>query len=178
MRAGRLGGGGGGSGLATPQRDVGAGAVPPPFHAHPLTLPTHPLALPSHPPRPYTQVTLGYNSARVKEAAGQLAAAEAEYRALLEQFPQYGDCLLRLSHMARARGDMQVRACVRAGGRAGSLVQPPSALPRAHCRALPPPSRTHPVPPIHPTTHPCKSRLPSGWRCRLQRWGGTTTATR
>eukprot|EP00887_Chlorella_sp_A99_P005280 scaffold1.g5280.t1 len=52
-------------------------------------------------------VTLGYNMARCREAAGEVAAAEAEYRALLQQFPQYGDCLLRLASIARRRGDFE-----------------------------------------------------------------------
>lgn len=43
--------------------------------------------------------------ARIHEAAGELSAAEAEYQALLQQFPHYGDCLLRLASMAKARGD-------------------------------------------------------------------------
>lgn len=53
----------------------------------------------------WLQVTLGYNLARVKEACGDLKAAEAEYRELLHQFPQYGDCCLRLACIAKARGD-------------------------------------------------------------------------
>ncbi|EFN52318.1 hypothetical protein CHLNCDRAFT_139104 [Chlorella variabilis] len=51
------------------------------------------------------QVTLGYNLARVKEACGSLKAAEVEYKELLKQFPQYGDCCLRLACIAKARGD-------------------------------------------------------------------------
>lgn len=54
---------------------------------------------------PLAQVTLGYNLARVKEACGSLQAAEAEYKELLKQFPQYGDCCLRLACIAKARGD-------------------------------------------------------------------------
>jgi hypothetical protein len=54
------------------------------------------------------QVTLGYNLARVKEACGNLKDAEAEYRALLKQFPQYGDCCLRLACIAKTRGDTKV----------------------------------------------------------------------
>ncbi|PRW61484.1 RNA polymerase-associated CTR9-like protein [Chlorella sorokiniana] len=50
-------------------------------------------------------VTLGYNLARVKEACGDLKSAEAEYKELLRQFPQYGDCCLRLACIAKARGD-------------------------------------------------------------------------
>jgi RNA polymerase-associated protein CTR9 len=48
---------------------------------------------------------LGYNLARVKEACGDLKSAEAEYKELLRQFPQYGDCCLRLACIAKARGD-------------------------------------------------------------------------
>lgn len=54
---------------------------------------------------PHPQVTLGYNLARVKEACGDLQAAEREYRELLAQFPRYGDCCLRLACIAKARGD-------------------------------------------------------------------------
>jgi RNA polymerase-associated protein CTR9 len=56
-------------------------------------------------------VSLGYNLARVKEACGSLKAAEAEYRELLKQFPQYGDCCLRLACIARARGDTKASTC-------------------------------------------------------------------
>ncbi len=38
-----------------------------------------------------------------------LQSAEAEYRELLRQFPQYGDCCLRLACIAKARGDTKVR---------------------------------------------------------------------
>lgn len=41
----------------------------------------------------------------MKEACGNLKAAEAEYKELLKQFPQYGDCCLRLACIAKARGD-------------------------------------------------------------------------
>jgi RNA polymerase-associated protein CTR9 len=54
------------------------------------------------------QVTLAYNLARVREACGQLKAAEAEYSELLRQFPAYGDCALRLACIAKARGDTKV----------------------------------------------------------------------
>ena len=40
---------------------------------------------PNRPPNPRHQVTLGYNMARVKEAAGELKAATAEYEKLLEK---------------------------------------------------------------------------------------------
>jgi RNA polymerase-associated protein CTR9 len=56
-------------------------------------------------------VSLGYNLARVKEACGSLKAAEAEYRELLKQFPQYGDCCMRLACIARARGDTKASVC-------------------------------------------------------------------
>ena len=60
---------------------------------------------------PASQVSLGYNLARVKEACGSLKAAEAEYRELLKQFPQYGDCCMRLACIARARGDTKASVC-------------------------------------------------------------------
>ena len=56
---------------------------------------------------PQAQVTLGYNAARVREANGDLKAAESEYTALLEQFPQYCDCYLRMATIATARGDIK-----------------------------------------------------------------------
>lgn len=55
-----------------------------------------------------SQVTLGFNMARVKEASGELGTAEKEYKALLEQFPDYTDCLLRLSCIAHKRGDVEM----------------------------------------------------------------------
>lgn len=54
--------------------------------------------------------------ARVREAGGELQAAEAEYRALLEQFPQYADCYLRLACVAKLRGDTKVGRWVGGGG--------------------------------------------------------------
>jgi len=57
---------------------------------------------------PLSQVTLGFNMARVKEANGELGTAEKEYKALLEQFPDYTDCLLRLSCIAHKRGDVEM----------------------------------------------------------------------
>jgi RNA polymerase-associated protein CTR9 len=54
---------------------------------------------------PYSQVTMGFNLARAREATGDLKAAEADYKGLLDQFPEYTDCHLRLACMARARGD-------------------------------------------------------------------------
>ncbi|KAL4854380.1 RNA polymerase-associated protein CTR9 [Chlorella vulgaris] len=54
------------------------------------------------------QITLGYNMARVKESCGNLKAAEAEYKDLLKQFPQYGDCYLRLACISKARGNTKV----------------------------------------------------------------------
>ena len=56
---------------------------------------------------PQAQVTLGYNAARVREAIGDLNGAEAEYKALLAQFPQYSDCHLRLACIYKARGDIR-----------------------------------------------------------------------
>jgi len=55
-----------------------------------------------------SQVTLGFNMARVKEASGELGTAEKEYKALVEQFPDYTDCLLRLSCIAHKRGDVEM----------------------------------------------------------------------
>lgn len=52
------------------------------------------------------QVTLGYNAARVREASGDLRAAEAEYKAILAQFPAYADCHLRLASISKSRGDI------------------------------------------------------------------------
>lgn len=52
-----------------------------------------------------SQVTLGYNLARVREAAGQLHAAAVEYRSILAQFPGYLGCSQRLSAIACKRGD-------------------------------------------------------------------------
>ncbi len=53
--------------------------------------------------------------ARVREASGELQAAEGEYRALLEQFPDYADCYLRLACVAKMRGDTKVCALSRKG---------------------------------------------------------------
>ena len=55
-----------------------------------------------------------------------LQAAEAEYRELLRQFPQYGDCCLRLACIAKARGDTKVRP-----------LRPPAAHAAAAHAALP-----------------------------------------
>lgn len=49
-----------------------------------------------------------------------LQSAEAEYHELLRQFPQYGDCCLRLACIAKARGDTKVRL--------GSSVTSPAGL--------------------------------------------------
>ncbi|KAF8067234.1 ctr9 [Scenedesmus sp. PABB004] len=51
------------------------------------------------------KVTLGYNMARLKEATGDLKSAGDTYKQLLQQFPGYIDCYLRLSAMAKAAGD-------------------------------------------------------------------------
>jgi hypothetical protein len=93
-------------------------------HGVPMPPTPTPPPLPTmHPP--CRQVTMGFNNARILEAAGDLKAAEAEFRAILDQFPQYGDCYLRLSCIARAKGDMEAsgkgvawwenEGCVRAG---------------------------------------------------------------
>jgi len=55
---------------------------------------------------PQAQVTLVYNGARIREAAGDLQGAEAEYKALLAQFPQYADCHLRLACIYKAQGNI------------------------------------------------------------------------
>lgn len=52
------------------------------------------------------QVTLGFNRARIREAAGELAAAAADFRGILAVFPGYVDARLRLAAIARARGDL------------------------------------------------------------------------
>ena len=54
---------------------------------------------------PQAQVTLGFNSARIQEAIGNVKIAEKEYKAILSQFPQYADCYVRLSLIAKERGD-------------------------------------------------------------------------
>ncbi|BDA40854.1 RNA polymerase-associated protein CTR9 homolog [Coccomyxa sp. Obi] len=50
-------------------------------------------------------VTLGFNQARVQEAAGNIEAAARSYKDMLEAFPGYTDCLLRLACIAKHRGD-------------------------------------------------------------------------
>eukprot|EP00877_Chromochloris_zofingiensis_P002087 jgi/Chrzof1/1187/Cz01g43270.t1 len=52
------------------------------------------------------KVTMGYNMARLQEATGDLKSASAGYKALLEQFPGYIDCYLRLACIARTSGSM------------------------------------------------------------------------
>jgi RNA polymerase-associated protein CTR9 len=73
------------------------------------------------------QVTLGYNAARVREATGDLRDAEAEYAALLEQFPLYVDCHLRLGAIALGRGDLAA-ADRWAEGAAGASGRAPDSL--------------------------------------------------
>jgi tetratricopeptide (TPR) repeat protein len=53
---------------------------------------------------PGSLVTLGYNRARAREAAGGLRAAAEEYKRILEAFPTYTDCYVRLACIASARG--------------------------------------------------------------------------
>lgn len=53
---------------------------------------------------PGSVVTLGYNRARAREAAGGLRAAAEEYKRILEAFPTYTDCYVRLACIASARG--------------------------------------------------------------------------
>lgn len=55
---------------------------------------------------PASQVTLGYNMARIREAVGDLGTAEKEYESLLKEFPKYIDCLLRLACISKKRGDI------------------------------------------------------------------------
>ncbi|KAK9805938.1 hypothetical protein WJX73_006894 [Symbiochloris irregularis] len=54
-----------------------------------------------------SQVTLGYNLARVREAAGQLHAAASDYRSILTQFPGYLACHQRLAAIACRRNDFE-----------------------------------------------------------------------
>lgn len=51
------------------------------------------------------KVTLGFNLARLQEASGALKEAGAGYTALLQQFPEYYDCCLRLAAIAQRTGD-------------------------------------------------------------------------
>lgn len=51
------------------------------------------------------QVTMGFNRARVLEATGALEAAARDYAGMLEAFPGYTDCHLRLACIAKHRGD-------------------------------------------------------------------------
>jgi hypothetical protein len=53
------------------------------------------------------QVTLGFNRARIREAAAQPTAAAAEYRGILAAVPGYTDARLRCAALARARGDLE-----------------------------------------------------------------------
>jgi len=50
----------------------------------------HPSIHPSTHPSIHPKVTLGYNIARMKEAAGDLKAAAAEYEQLLEKWVVWG----------------------------------------------------------------------------------------
>lgn len=50
-------------------------------------------------------VTLGFNQARVQEAAGNIEVAARSYKDMLEAFPGYTDCPLRLACIAKHRGD-------------------------------------------------------------------------
>ena len=69
------------------------------------------------------QVTLGFNRARIREAAGELAAAAADFRGILAAFPGYTDARLRLAAIARARGDL-AGAATEAQVRLGLLKDP------------------------------------------------------
>jgi tetratricopeptide (TPR) repeat protein len=48
---------------------------------------------------------MGFNRARMLEATGSLQAAVREYRELLQAFPGYTDCHMRLAYLAMQRGD-------------------------------------------------------------------------
>ncbi|KAK9844132.1 hypothetical protein WJX81_005444 [Elliptochloris bilobata] len=52
------------------------------------------------------EITLVFNQARIREAAGELTAAAADYRGILAGLPGYVDARLRLAAIARARGDL------------------------------------------------------------------------
>ena len=56
---------------------------------------------------PASQVTLGYNMARITESIGDLKTAEKEYIDLLKEFPKYVDCELRLACIAKKKGDIE-----------------------------------------------------------------------
>lgn len=51
------------------------------------------------------KVSMGYNLARLQEACSDLRSARQGYTALLEQFPGYTDCYIRLAVMAAQLGD-------------------------------------------------------------------------
>eukprot|EP00882_Tetradesmus_deserticola_P012382 GHRQ01013123.1.p1 GENE.GHRQ01013123.1~~GHRQ01013123.1.p1 ORF type:complete len:722 (+),score=423.52 GHRQ01013123.1:290-2455(+) len=51
-------------------------------------------------------ISMAYNMARLQEATGDLKNAQHMYRNLVQQFPGYIDCYLRLSAMAKAAGAM------------------------------------------------------------------------
>jgi RNA polymerase-associated protein CTR9 len=50
--------------------------------------------------------TLSYNIARLQEALGEIRQSTAEYKAILAKSPQYVDCYLRLSCIARRMGSL------------------------------------------------------------------------
>lgn len=56
---------------------------------------------------PASQVTLGYNMARITESVGDLKTAEKEYIDLLKEFPKYVDCELRLACICKKKGDIE-----------------------------------------------------------------------
>lgn len=51
------------------------------------------------------RLTIGFNMARMKESDGDLQAASREYQAMLDTFPDYIDCRIRLAAIAAHRGD-------------------------------------------------------------------------
>ena len=51
------------------------------------------------------QLTLGYNLARAKEAAGNYTQASKEYQDILAEFPEYLDYYFRLAWISRNKGN-------------------------------------------------------------------------
>lgn len=56
------------------------------------------------------RLTVGFNMARMKEATGDLQSASREYQAMLDTFPEYIDCRIRLAAIAAHRGDRAAAA--------------------------------------------------------------------
>ncbi|KAK9845686.1 hypothetical protein WJX84_004302 [Apatococcus fuscideae] len=53
-----------------------------------------------------SQVTMGYNHARLQESCGRRREAEVSYQRILQEFPGYVDCYLRLACLQGRRGDL------------------------------------------------------------------------